>query len=354
MTDTDPALVDAVLDLATADPDLAEDAKYLVVAALEGEAAFADELSGTGTRPERSTGPDVPAHQPVGAWLESITVAGFRGIGPERTLTLRPTEGLTVVAGRNGSGKSSFAEALEVALTGDSSRRRLSPTEWGGNWTNLHTDRPRSIRVALTSDTGAAQIGVDWPDTVTRFQDMRVWVQRPTLPRENGLDCLGWGEAMALCSPLLPHEELGRLLTAPRSELWDKLEKILGLGRFTAATGMLDAAHKEAAAPDKQRREALTPLKKRLAELPDERAQRAATELRKQKPDRSLLRALATGTAPYADGALAHLRTVADLSVPDAAALHGAAARLRAAAEHVTQDDDLDAWTAAPSCAPRR
>ncbi|MFH9470381.1 hypothetical protein ACH4LT_24340 [Streptomyces clavifer] len=43
-------------------------------------------------------------------FLRSISAAGWRGIGPATTLELRPEAGLTVIAGRNGSGKSSFAE----------------------------------------------------------------------------------------------------------------------------------------------------------------------------------------------------------------------------------------------------
>ena len=46
----------------------------------------------------------------AGAYLTSLTVEGFRGIGPRQTLTLTPGPGLTIVVGRNGSGKSSFAE----------------------------------------------------------------------------------------------------------------------------------------------------------------------------------------------------------------------------------------------------
>ena len=57
-----------------------------------------------------------------GAYLESITVEGFRGIGAKRTLELAPGPGLTLVIGRNGSGKSSFAEAAEILLTGTNSR----------------------------------------------------------------------------------------------------------------------------------------------------------------------------------------------------------------------------------------
>jgi ABC-type transport system involved in cytochrome bd biosynthesis fused ATPase/permease subunit len=47
------------------------------------------------------------------AYLRSITVEGFRGIGREAKLPLNPGVGLTVVVGANGSGKSSFAEAVE-------------------------------------------------------------------------------------------------------------------------------------------------------------------------------------------------------------------------------------------------
>ena len=54
--------------------------------------------------------------------LVSITVEGFRGIGPRKTLELKPGPGLTLVVGRNGSGKSSFAEGLEILLTGSNWR----------------------------------------------------------------------------------------------------------------------------------------------------------------------------------------------------------------------------------------
>src|SRR5262245_2130960 len=56
------------------------------------------------------------------AYLTALTVEGFRGIGPAQTLTLNAGPGLTLIVGRNGSGKSSFAEGLEVLFTGDSKR----------------------------------------------------------------------------------------------------------------------------------------------------------------------------------------------------------------------------------------
>src|SRR5580658_8370288 len=65
---------------------------------------------GGGLRPSGGN-EDVPS---PGAYLKSVTVAGFRGIGPATRIDIKPGPGLTVVCGRNGSGKSSFAEALEV------------------------------------------------------------------------------------------------------------------------------------------------------------------------------------------------------------------------------------------------
>jgi hypothetical protein len=78
--DTDPHLVDAILAAADADPDLSEDATYLVVAALEGEQAFADQLGGT--RPDRASDADRPAIEPVEAYLTEITVAGSAESAP--------------------------------------------------------------------------------------------------------------------------------------------------------------------------------------------------------------------------------------------------------------------------------
>src|SRR5690606_9889363 len=89
-----------------------------VLAALGGEDSLAAVLEGGEV--DRPTSTDIPTEdvEAPGAYLSSIKVEGFRGIGPQSKLELEPGPGLTVVAGRNGSGKSSFAEALEVLLTG--------------------------------------------------------------------------------------------------------------------------------------------------------------------------------------------------------------------------------------------
>ena len=57
------------------------------------------------------------AAEPRKVFLQEIRVRGFRGIGPESTLSIAPGPGLTLVVGRNGCGKSSFAEAAELLVT---------------------------------------------------------------------------------------------------------------------------------------------------------------------------------------------------------------------------------------------
>src|SRR5688500_16340162 len=115
--------------------DSKEDWAALVMGALESPQALA-ELLDPEAKPEqkpairKSKAAEV-APDPV--FLKSITVEGFRGVGPKRTLDLNAWPGLTLVIGRNGSGKSSFAEALEVILTQSTARFRRSAI-WKEGW----------------------------------------------------------------------------------------------------------------------------------------------------------------------------------------------------------------------------
>ena len=70
--------------------------------------------------------------------MRSITVSGFRGMGAAATLALQPGPGLTLVVGRNGSGKSSFADGLEVLLTGGLRDGKNGRVAWRDGWRNLH------------------------------------------------------------------------------------------------------------------------------------------------------------------------------------------------------------------------
>lgn len=98
------------------------------LAACDGEDALAGILNKSKAATPATDKPT--ATKGTGAYLTSLTVEGFRGIGPRQTLTLTPGPGLTIVVGRDGSGKSSFAEALEVLLAGDSKRRMDRSKIW--------------------------------------------------------------------------------------------------------------------------------------------------------------------------------------------------------------------------------
>src|SRR5258706_14473022 len=101
-------------------PSRAED---FVVGAILGDAelsAIVDADAEPGARPAIAT--TTTADRPASIFLRSVIVKGFRGIGPSAALRLQPGPGLTLIAGRNGSGKSSFAQAAELVLTGDNKR----------------------------------------------------------------------------------------------------------------------------------------------------------------------------------------------------------------------------------------
>ena len=71
--------------------------------------------------------------------MSSITVEGFRGVGKVVTLSIPPGPGLVLIVGRNGSGKSSFAEGLELLLTGRNFRwEKPRAKVWQEGWRNLH------------------------------------------------------------------------------------------------------------------------------------------------------------------------------------------------------------------------
>ncbi len=98
--DQNTDVVDAVLAMADED-GLDKDAGLLVLAALEGDEELSLALDGSYAASAPSVD-EAAALEPVGAYLLTIKVTGFRGVGPSSSLPLTPGPGLTVIAGRNG------------------------------------------------------------------------------------------------------------------------------------------------------------------------------------------------------------------------------------------------------------
>ena len=78
---TDDRLKTTVLARADADEALSEHARLVVLAALESPEELADALGGAGVSGQPADSPTTPetTAEPVGAYLASITVQGFRG-----------------------------------------------------------------------------------------------------------------------------------------------------------------------------------------------------------------------------------------------------------------------------------
>lgn len=341
---TEQPITDVVFELAVADPDLPEHAAGLIVAAMDGEAALRSELDpDTATTPPTIrpiTTESTEIDSPIGAYLTSIEVSGFRGIGKRATLALTPGPGLIIVAGRNGSGKSSFAEALELALTGSSFRWADRAAQWMSAWRNLHQPVPCSIRIGLAEEgSGPVTVGVDWsPDA--DLTDRTVWTQRAGAKREPGIGSLGWETAMALYRPILSYEELGRLLDGRPIDLYEAMERILGLGQINDATQRLAKELKQLRVPETEARKRKAHLRAALNSIEDPRATEASQQLGKRHPDLDLLAGIATGSSvPAAE--LVTLRTLSTLTVPGRDAVMATARELRDATSEVAEHSDV-------------
>ena len=91
----DDPLIMEVVDRLDADGKACGEVEGLVLGALLGRL---DEVV-AGVQPERPSRSGGEMSAPVRAYLESVTVSGFRGVGPECGLKLHPGPGLTLVVG---------------------------------------------------------------------------------------------------------------------------------------------------------------------------------------------------------------------------------------------------------------
>lgn len=325
MDEAERGLQELLLERLTADSDVPDRVAELVLAAWEGDldaAMSGDRMASPEAedRHEREPLPEV--------FIGAVHVEGFRGVGEPATLALRPGPGLTLVTGRNGSGKSSFAEAAELALTGTSGRWKGRTAVWRDGWRNLHRAGSASIAVDLVTSghVGTTRIHRSW-DVGDELDSGRWSRQRPRQKVEP-FDGTEWGEDLNIYRPFLSYSELGALIGGRPSDLHDALHALLGLEPLNAAQDRLRDTGKR---------------------LTDE--SKAVGKARK-----TLRAELALGTDEDADQ-VTTLRRIVDLQVPDDATV--AAALLRAALHHHDSRGDGPAPSAAmarstPHGAPER
>lgn len=330
-SDAEQSVQDAILQLLDADSDLDGAARDLVLGAL---ADVVDQNGG-------STADVSPTY------LTNITVSGFRGIGSTAKLDLHPAPGLTVISGRNGSGKSSFAEAVELALTGSSYRWRGKQALWSESWRNLHKPNPCALRVGFTREgSGPVKVGVDWePDA--ELADRTLWTQRDGEQVTDGIDGLGWADALELYRPVLTYEELGGLFDGGPSALYDALAKLLGLEVLAAVEKKLATDLKDAKAvrdlADGARKRAIAAL----SASDDERAATLVKLLKKHVRPLDEILAVVTGAGHIDGDVIRPLEALSQIAPPQVADIETCAVGLRTAAEALRRtEQDLAALTA--------
>jgi ABC-type Mn2+/Zn2+ transport system ATPase subunit len=316
-SDVAPAVADLVLTACLAPGELGGDQE--------------DRARRSPASPETVTPPPMPAR----TYLANLKVEGFRGIGSAVELSVAPGPGLTLVVGRNGTGKSSIADALEVLLTGISARHNLGRRNkaWLDGWRNLH--HPRSVLIeadlVVEGRPGFTTVRRRWAEAA-EFDTGTTTVSRPG-EANVGFDSLGWEEALSAYRPFLPYSELGGLLDDGPSKLFDTLNAILGLDELTQAAKALSERRLALAGRAKRNELALERLRMRLESSDDGRAASILAATAKRTPDLGAVeRVLGAGETETGDGNLDLLRRLAGVEPPARDELEAAAARLEEAA----------------------
>jgi energy-coupling factor transporter ATP-binding protein EcfA2 len=264
-------------------------------------------------------------------------------------LTLEPSPGLTLVVGRNGSGKSSFAEALEMLLTGSNRRWTERAKVWQDGWRNLHHGPPR-ITGRFRPDGGRTTMTIErrWANEAdVAGSDLTIDGKRHNL-QENG-----WSRALESWPPLLSHNELGRILEGRPSELYDALAKILGLGEIAAAETLLRDTRLEADRKVRGQEQQAAVLLEQVDSLDDERARSVAEALRQKPWDLPAVeRAISSNPVAVEErSALTRLRELSTLPVVLRERIDAAVGQLRAVGHDLERLRGTDAALARETAA---
>ncbi|MDY7101254.1 MAG: AAA family ATPase [Actinomycetota bacterium] len=319
--------------------DLSPRARELVIAAALGDDALGETVGGTPAVLERR---ERRGHDTPELFLTAISAAGFRGIGPPARLGLVPGPGLTLVVGRNGSGKSSFAEAAEVALTETSYRWQERAKRWQDGWRCLHHDGERSVELSFRENGADADTVVrrSWPVDAD-VDEGTCSVQRAGAAKVPFAE-LGLADALSTWRPFLSYSELGSLLEDNPSKLHDAISSVLGLHEWDEAAARLDSRRTELTKRTKATKAAADELRTKVSSLDDAAADAASSALGKGWGwDADELDRLATATEPPSAGTGA-LRRLADLVGPDPEEAATIAAALRSAAARAAELADTD------------
>jgi energy-coupling factor transporter ATP-binding protein EcfA2 len=265
----------------------------LVLAAAEGAETLEAHLDGGPPPARRDAADHPPAGDAARVYLEQIAIQNFRGIGPAARLPLAPGPGLTLVVGRNGSGKSSFAEGLELLLTGENLRWEGRTQVWRTGWRNLHADGPTVLlaRFRVDGESEPLELRRRWPAEAALDGGDPIEIRGP---RESW-DALAWEQPLARYRPLLSYNELGTMFSERASALYEALSAVLGLQDFEDLSARLRDARLAREKSTKGEKAERTALKAVLAAGTDPRASDLAELLGTRAPDLAAVERFVTG-----------------------------------------------------------
>ena len=274
-------------------------------------------------------------------YLETVAVEGFRGIGPRTELRLVPGPGLTLVVGRNGSGKSSFSEAAEFALTGDSLRWSGKSLDWRKGWRNLHSDGAPAIEIGLRveGEREPRTVRVGWRSDAVESAEISVTV--PGQGRKS-LEALGWSSAASTFRPFLPYTELSTISEGRPVDRYNALAPMLGMESLTVPIEALRHARLSAQNQSKAARGRVAEMHGILDESSDDRAVLAAEAL-SGTWDLGNIEDLIRGTEPATAERTRLLAQVEQVPSPDLDQVSKAAGDLRLAAKRLDELAGSDA-----------
>jgi predicted ATPase len=310
MTMDDP-LLSEVLDRLDADARASGLVENLIVGALRDR--LDDVIDGAVV--DRPVGATSEGSGPVRTFLESVAVTGFRGIGPTCKLSLLPGPGLTLVVGRNGSGKSSIAEALEFALTGDSLRWAGKSLDWKNGWRNLYAldDPAITVELRVDGEREPRTVRVNWNSS--KLESAKTAVTVPGHGRQN-LGSLGWNDAVKTFRPFLPYKELSTISEGRPIDRYNALAPMLGMEALQAPVENLRQARLAAERQRTHAAEDVSQVMDLLRESADERAS-AAIEALSGAWDLDKIEALITGADPVVAQREGLLAALEQLPSPD-------------------------------------
>lgn len=224
-----------VLEALIDDDNLSELARAIVDGAVRGAEALETVLAAAeGQFPTPKPAAKTELSQPPAVFLQRVVVEGFRGAGPEATLDFAPGPGLTLVVGRNGTGKSTFAEGLETLLTGTTARWE-ERRQWKDAWKNLgYGGSPRVEATLVAEGVGPCRASRTWGAT----DDLAAGVFEVDPPTAAG-GTLDWRVSCLNSRPFLGYRQLGTVVDKP-ADVFDTLHEVLGLELLSNASARVN------------------------------------------------------------------------------------------------------------------